>query len=411
MSGKCIFLYLAMVIFLGGCSIKEKFPTLNVEYLKTPSLSSAQSRLTVDSEGTAYLSWIEYDNSDTFQLQYAQLNSDDTWSAPETISQGDNWFINWADFPALSIFEDGSKAAHWLQMRDIGTYDYDVHVSTHSKGEGWSDSFIPHRDSIAAEHGFVSMVRGSKNDMIISWLDGRNTKGDHNEDHDHGHGHHGSMTLRTATFQADGTLSEEHELDQRICDCCQTDMAMTEAGPVVVYRDRSPEEVRDISIVRKVDGAWTEPQPVHNDLWQIHGCPVNGPAVSASGSHVIVVWYTGANDTSHVKAALSKDNGANFDLPLIIDEGIPLGRVDVTWIDDNRAIITWVEKHEDEAVIKSRWFDTSGYLSHSQTLVNTSSSRQSGFPIIAKDQSGLLITWTEVTDKKTAVKTARLAIR
>ena len=49
-------------------------------------------------------------------------------------------------------------------------------------------------------------------------------------------------------------------------------------GPVAVYRDRSPEEIRDISVVRLVDGVWTEPAPVHADNWMIEGCPVNGPA-------------------------------------------------------------------------------------------------------------------------------------
>lgn len=408
MKGKFVFLLFVSLIFLCACNTKERYPTLSVEQLKTPGSSSAQSRLTVDSRGKAYLSWIEYSDSDTFQLQYAQLNTDDTWSTPETIAQGDDWFINWADFPALSIFEDGSKAAHWLQMRDIGTYDYDVHVSTKREGQDWSDSFIPHRDSIAAEHGFVSMVRGDNNTMIISWLDGRHTKGEHNEKHDHSHRQHGSMTLRTATFQVDGTLSDEHELDQRICDCCQTDMAMTEQGPIVVYRDRSAEEVRDISIIRRVNNKWTEPQPVYNDGWQIHGCPVNGPAVSASGRNVIAVWYTGANDTSHVKAALSKDSGANFSLPLTIDEGLALGRVDVTWFDDKKAIITWLEKKGKEAVVKSRWFEIDGSLSPSQTLIKTSSSRQSGFPIITKDEFGLLMTWTDVDNEKTIIRSARL---
>ena len=392
------------------CIRDRKYPTLEVVHLETPTSSSGQSRIVVDSKGSAYLSWIEYNDSDTFNLQFTQLKDDDTWSSPETISQGDDWFVNWADFPALSIFEDGSKAAHWLQMRDIGTYDYDVHISTQSKGQGWNDSFIPHRDSIAAEHGFVSMVRGGHNEMIISWLDGRHTKSPEAKEKkdDHGHGHHGSMTLRTATFNAEGQLANEQELDHRICDCCQTDMAMTEAGPIVVYRDRSPEEVRDIYIARRVNNKWSAPQPIYNDNWQIYGCPVNGPAAASSGSNVVVVWYTGANDTAHVKVALSKDNGTNFDLPAVIDEGMPLGRVDVTWFDDKRAIITWVEKHKDEAVIKSRWIDVEGDLSPSQTLVETSASRQSGFPIIARDQKGLLLTWTEVDNGKTVIRTARL---
>lgn len=406
------FLIIASTFLISACGTKERFPIVTVAHKVTPTVSSGQSRLVVDSKGKAYLSWIEYDDSDTFQLQYAQLQEDDTWSSPETISEGDDWFVNWADFPALSIFNDGTKAAHWLQMRDIGTYDYDVHISTQVKDQSWRPSFIPHRDSIAAEHGFVSMIRTNDNQMLISWLDGRNTKAvADGSNEDHGHGHHGSMTLRTATFDTDGNLSAEHELDQRICDCCQTDMAMTDQGPIIVYRDRSSEEVRDISIVRRVNDTWTQPQPVYNDSWQINGCPVNGPAVAAKGSNVLVAWYTGANDTSHVKAALSKDSGANFDLPVLIDDGMPLGRVDVMWVDDESAVITWLEKTEDEAAIKLKWFRTNGSVSRSQTIIKTSASRQTGFPIIAKDNSGLLITWTEVRDSKTMARSARLDVR
>jgi hypothetical protein len=48
----------------------------------------------------------------------------------------------------------------------------------------------------------------------------------------------------------DGTLGKEVLLDGRVCECCATSAASTPDGIAVVYRDRSKEEVRDISIVR-----------------------------------------------------------------------------------------------------------------------------------------------------------------
>ena len=38
---------------------------------------------------------------------------------------------------------------------------------------------------------------------------------------------------------------------------------------MIAYRDRSADEVRDISIVRRVGGRWTKPAPVHDDGWKI----------------------------------------------------------------------------------------------------------------------------------------------
>ncbi len=63
---------------------------------------------------------------------------------------------------------------------------------------------------------------------------------------------------------------------------------MTARGPVVAYRDRSVDEVRDIAVVRRVNGTWTTPAVVHDDHWQIAACPVNGPALASRGDTVVI---------------------------------------------------------------------------------------------------------------------------
>src|SRR5690606_34451461 len=120
----------------------------------------------------------------------------------------------------------------------------------------------------------------------VSWLDGRNTSGGH---HDH---QGGEMTLRAAIVNPDGSLENEFLLDESVCDCCQTSSAMTSNGPVVVYRDRTETEMRDISIVRFDGENWTKPVTIHNDSWEIAGCPVNWPRVAAVENTVAVAWFT-----------------------------------------------------------------------------------------------------------------------
>jgi hypothetical protein len=44
---------------------------------------------------------------------------------------------------------------------------------------------------------------------------------------------------------------------------------------------------------------------VHSDNWKIDACPVNGPAIAATGRRVAVAWFTAANDTARVKLAFS----------------------------------------------------------------------------------------------------------
>jgi hypothetical protein len=67
------------------------------------------------------------------------------------------------------------------------------------------------------------------------------------------------------TMDPQGALGPEPVLDGRVCDCCQTDGALAGDTAVVVYRDRSEAEVRDMSVVRFVDGRWSEPRPLTQD--------------------------------------------------------------------------------------------------------------------------------------------------
>ena len=405
---KLISIFLLITFFLFSCQGKKDSPRIAFDSLKeisTPCKEGGEPNLFVAENGEVYLSWVEYQNDTTDALLFSKLENE-KWTAPKTIATGSNWFVNWADFPSLVVYPDGkSLAAHWLQKRAEGTYDYDVRIAqSHDGGMTWTPSFIPHRDSIAAEHGFVSMFPLSSEKIFATWLDGRNTKGEGHEDDSHGTS--GAMTLRTAVFDKNGNLSEEAELDNRICDCCQTAAVQTDEGIIVAYRDRSEKEIRDISIVRKVNGKWTTPKTVSNDNWHIAGCPVNGPALDANGKHVALAWFTMSEEKPQVKMAFSNDNGANFGTPIRIDEGNPLGRVDVVMISKNEALISWLEQKEEGAAIKVVQVNEEGKVGEHITITESKSSRQSGFPRMVKNGNKVFFAWTyvgEATNVKTAI--------
>ena len=101
-------------------------------------------------------------------------------------------------------------------------------------------------------------------------------------DGSHGHDEHdgdGAMTLRSTVIGDDGSLEREILVDNRVCDCCQTDVALTNGVPVAVYRNRSEEEIRDIFVTRATDDGWQPGIPIADDGWQISACPVNGPGL------------------------------------------------------------------------------------------------------------------------------------
>lgn len=238
--------------------------------------NSAMPRLFSDGQDL-YMSWVQVADS-VSSLHYAKLQQGE-WSSAEEIISGSDWFVNWADFPAIAA-NNGHILTNFLQKSADGTYTYDVKLNCFDAGTStWKKDFILHTDGTKSEHGFVSVIPYEDNGFFVSWLDGRNTMAAGHDDHtSHGGG---AMTLRAAVVNGKGEISSEVELDDRVCDCCQTSTAMTTNGPIVVYRDRSEDEIRDISIIRRVNEEWLAPQIIGTDHWLIKGCPVNGPAVDA----------------------------------------------------------------------------------------------------------------------------------
>lgn len=402
---KCISCYL--LVFLVFSCAKPNVPEFNIFSIAAPSAeNSLTPRLFTSSNGTVYLSWLERKGEKT-QLKFSLLENGQ-WSTPKLISEGDNWFINWADYPSF-IENEGTLSAHWLQKRAAGTYDYDIRIAQSSdNGDTWSESFIPHKDNMAAEHGFVSMLPISSNQNFATWLDGRNTKMAQGHE-EGGHGGGGAMTIRAGIFDNAGKITSDWELDARTCDCCQTAAAITSNGPIVAYRDRSDDEIRDIYVTRLIADSWTEPKPVFNDNWKISGCPVNGPSLAAKDNFVALTWFTAAQGFGEVKMAMSNDNGENFSSPIIISNGNTNGRVGSTILENGNIVISWMETNEDTANIMLAVFDANGEELIRETIAETSAARASGFPVITNTHNQVVLAWTE-TGQTSQVKTSTIAM-
>jgi hypothetical protein len=389
---------LLICVVVAGCSsAKVELPVLSVQPIPSPADSvSGEPYLFAEGDRVG-LSWTNK-GPDSSRLLLSFLNTDGSWSRPATLAGGTDWFVNWADYPMVAVNGSGS-VAHYLQKSGPGTFAYDVKVTSSRDGTSWSKPYTLHDDGMQAEHGFVSFVPYGDG-YYVSWLDGRETALTGAEGHE---GHHGEMTLRAARLAADGSKVEEWELDSRVCDCCQTSIAMAASGPVVVYRDRSDDEVRDISFVRFDGRAWSEPEPVFSDGWKIEGCPVNGPRIDARGDTAVVAWFSAPEGRSQVKAAFSFDGGASFNDPVGIDEGAPIGRVDVVLL-DGKAAVSWMEGPRILAVFIS----TDGRRGQSFLVAESSENRASGFPQMALVGDHLFFAWTDSRSKSVRVAKAKM---
>jgi hypothetical protein len=354
------------------------------------------------------MSWLEPGSDGSrYSLRYAAWQKDRRWGTATEVAAGENWFINWADFPSVVPLDEDSLAAHWLQQQPGGVYSYDVmtRLST-DRGRTWSAPAAPHDDGTATEHGFVSIASWQGQPYAV-WLDGRNTAG---EGHDHdGHAPgNGAMSLRGAVLAADGARAGS-EIDGRVCDCCQTDMAWTRDALLVVYRDRSAGEVRDIQLARLERDEWSAPVRVHADGWKINACPVNGPAIAARGDTVVVAWFT-APDQPRVRLAFSADGGRSFAPPLEVASGAVIGRVDVVLLADGRALVSWLATTGATAAIRVQPFTGAGPTGPALDAATANVARSSGFPQMIEVPGGLLFAWTE-TSPDPAVRTAFAALR
>ncbi|MFN2444349.1 MAG: sialidase family protein [Vicinamibacterales bacterium] len=364
--------------------------------------ASAQPQLSVSARGVL-LSWIERAGARA-TLKFAERNPTG-WSEPRTAASGDDWFVNWADVPSVVRLDDGTLAAHWLQKSGADTYAYDVRLA-YSKDDGrtWSASFTPHHDGTKREHGFASLFQMPGAGLGLIWLDGRAMASA--AGHDAHGGTEGTMSVRFGTFDTNWKQTSEMPVDLRVCECCPTTAVVTSEGPVVAFRNRTEDEVRDIYVSRLEGGMWTEPKAVHDDGWKIPACPVNGPMMSARGRNVAIAWFTVKDDVGHAYAAFSSDAGRTFGAPTRLDQTSALGRVDIDLLPDGSAVATFIEFAEQRSQFSARRIHASGRKSDLATVAAIEGARASGYPRVARLGDELVFAWTESKDGKLRVRTA-----
>jgi hypothetical protein len=406
---KPLVLAVAISAGLGAVSAAQVPPTGVADWrpaiapVTAPSgVNSAQPQMTVSPRGIL-LSWIERTGSRA-TLKFAERTATG-WSAATAVAAGDDWFVNWADVPSVLRLDNGTLAAHWLQKSGPETYAYDVRLA-YSKDEGqtWSQSFTPHHDGTKREHGFASLFQMPGAGLGLIWLDGRAMGSA--QGHDAHGASEGAMSVRFGTFDTAWQQTSEVPVDLRVCECCPTTGAMTSDGPIVAYRNRSEDEIRDIYVARLDNGKWTEPKAVHDDNWKIAACPVNGPMLSARGRNVVLTWFTVKDDVGHAYAAFSSDAGRTFGAPIRLDDVGALGRVDVALLPDGSALATWIEFADQKSSFSMRRVEPSGRTSPTTAVTALSGARASGYPRIAFDRDEVVFAWTENQAGQSVVKTA-----
>jgi hypothetical protein len=376
---------LAAAVALSSCrrasNIDAPFD-LHMLPLQTPP-GSGMPQITVSGD-RAILSWLEIAPTGA-TLKYAE-RIDAGWTEPRTAASGTDWFVNAADVPSVALLKDGTFVAQWLVETNPDREAYDIRLAfSHDEGRTWTAPIPPHHDGTTTQHGFVSLFPLPASGVGMVWLDGRQTVDPAND----------NMSVRAATFDSTGAQRDETLVDDRVCDCCPTSGAITSDGPIVAYRDRSGDEIRDIAVSRLINTAWTAARIVHDDHWQIEACPVNGPALSADGRRVAVAWFTAAGDQGRAFVAFSDDAGATFGEPIRVDDRGATGRVGVALTDDGSAVVSWMERVDKSTALRFRRVARSAQRGPARDVAAADGSRPTGYPRLVRRGNEILFAWTE----------------
>lgn len=394
---------LSVLVFTSGCSEIRQQPVTDFVTNNPAEAGSKYPNIYKDNSGMIHMSWLLSIEEDISALRYSSFKNN-RWTEVKTVRVAEDFFVNWADFPSVAGYNGKVTAAHWLKEFESDVLATHVQVGFPGEDNRWRESVTPHEDRTMTEHGFVSMLSLNQNSVLSIWLDGRKTEGRaHDEYSDVNRG----MTLRSAEISSSGEVTRRNEIDQLVCDCCQTDMVAVDGGALAVYRNRTENEIRDIAISRYdlETGSWSEPRIVAEDGWQISGCPVNGPRIAEKNERLAVTWFTAANDSPRVQLARSANGGESFQEPILIANESTIGRPDLILREDGSIYVSYIVRSDDLGYVMLRKVNPDGTTEIPLEVGVTSSSRSSGFPRLVETENGVLFAWTQ-TDPVFKVRTA-----
>jgi len=389
---------ISIAAIAAGSALNEPRAELNPLEITNPSApGSLAPGLYAAPNDSLILTWIEPSGTGK-ALRFAFWKSG-KWTAPATVIRSTVLQPDSAAPPSVTKLENGALVAVWSQLvksteKEDGNFLF-ASTSTDA-GKTWTTPVRIHSDTGISEHSYDSIAATGPDQATIIWLDSQDWNAKH------------TYRLMSATVNSKGAISNEKTVDHDTCTCCPTAFISTPKLALAAYRGHNPEQIRDIKVARLAGGNWQKPLTVHDDLWKINACPVNGPALSASGNRLAVLWFTGSNDQPEVKIAMSDDLGSTFRPPITLDsakEGTrPVGHVAVALMDDGYAVAVWLQHQSSGTAIVARRVSVTGEQGEDFTIARGTESGL-GYPRLQKAGGTIMVSWSGKTghDVKTAI--------
>jgi len=96
--------------------------------------------------------------------------------------------------------------------------------------------------------------------------------------------------------------------------------------------------------------------------------------------------------------------------PIRVDDGKPVGRVDIVMLDATTALVTWLEQTAGGAEIRARRVMRGGKRGPTIKIADSATARAAGFARIARSGNAVWFTWTEQSATGKRIHVARMAL-
>ena len=350
----------ALVLVVGGCELSTTRAPLHAEQAAASAANVRRVRVSAEGEnaaepsvanaddGTAYVAWVGHGAGKAADVWVARFDREGKRvGQPARVNPEAGAATAWrGDPPDVAVADDGTVYVAWTARAAETGHATTLYLSASSDGGLSFDAPVKVNDDAGAGvHGMHSLAVGRDGRVFLAWLDERNLaphahemktggagaskSGDSSSAKKSSGGMHGEQN-REVFFaaSADGgrTFSPNRRVASEACPCCKTALAVSGEGRVYLgWRQVLPGDFRHIAVASSADGGATFDAPVvvSDDRWELKGCPVSGPALTAGkGGSLRVLWYTaGEAGRPGLYSSESGDGGRSFAPRRLLREG------------------------------------------------------------------------------------------
>ena len=206
-------------------------------------------------------------------------------------------------------------------------------------GKHFAPAQTVNNDSFETGHSFNEMLVNGDGQVVLTWLDARESKNNPN--------YQGS-----ALYAAQGKLTEKgfsfdnRKLADGTCVCCRIAMTHSANNKIAaMWRHIYDDNIRDHAILT-FDQKNIPAQPFRAsfDQWHINGCPHQGPGLSINEQNRYhMVWFNNGEKGKGIFYAYSDDSGKNKSIPLKIGDTEKQASYAHVISNDNIVEVVWIQ--------------------------------------------------------------------